>query len=68
MPLIEVAVQLLLPTGQTQPLCALLDIGATDNFANKQIVDEFALPITTFSMQAPVQLGTEGATVDALQQ
>ena len=64
--MIELAVQFLLPSGATRALRGLLDTGASDNFLHHKIANEFSITVEPFPDVAPIQLGSEGATVDAL--
>ena len=65
-PLIEVVVHFLLPTGRTLALRALVDTGATDNFVNKGTIEEFKLSCEPFQTHTPVAVGTDDTTAEAL--
>lgn len=61
MQLIEVAIPLLLPTGRTRLLRALIDSGATDNFIHKDLTAEFNLTVIPLDGNSTIAMGTADA-------
>lgn len=65
MPLIEVMVQLLLPSGKSPPLRALVDTGASDDFIHPRVVEANNIPVNQSASRETVVMGTEGAQADS---
>lgn len=60
-PLVEVVVKLKLSSGVSQPLRALIDTGATDNFIHTKTVEKLKIPTKKLSKSEFVTLGAEGS-------
>ncbi len=58
--LIEVVVHFHLPTGRSRALRALLDTGASDNYANEKTMKELGLKITKFQSLRQCQWDSQG--------